>query len=51
LSAWCQKSFRVSPMLFLILSIALREADLGEPTSGFEPLTCSSYEFAVIRFV
>ena len=28
-------------------SIALIYADYGEPTSGLEPLTCSSYECAV----
>jgi hypothetical protein len=24
-------------------------APYGEPTSGLEPLTCSSYEFACVR--
>jgi hypothetical protein len=41
LAEWCQKPLADEPRALKIPRIQLGEAELGEPTSGLEPLSCS----------
>jgi hypothetical protein len=43
-SEWYHVASGDDPRASLISSIRLKDGKKGEPTSGLEPLTCSSYE-------